>query len=156
MNTYRACHNRIVLRQIRGKLRVYVQITLEGNPVPKRKPNGSFRHKLGTGRIGIDIGTSTVAYVSKEKAVLKNLAERSVKRTFKQERELIRLQRKLDRSRRAMNPENFNSDGTIRRGVKLNWTVSNRYRQTQQQLKELHRIRATNRRLAGFYSVLVL
>lgn len=148
MNTYRACHNRIVLKQIRGKLRVYVQITLEGSPVPKRKSDGSFRHASGTGRIGIDIGTSTVAYVSKEKAVLRNLAERSVKRTFKQKRELIRLQRKLDRSRRAMNPENFNSDGTIRRGVKLNWTVSNRYRQTQQQLKELHRIKAANRRLA--------
>ena len=148
MNTYRACHNRIVLKQIRGKLRVYVQMTLEGNPVPKRKSDGSFRHTSGIGRIGIDIGTSTVAYVSKEKAVLKNLAERSVKRTFKQERELIRLQRKLDRSRRAMNPENFNSDGTIKRGVKLNWTVSNRYRQTQQQLKELHRIKAMNRKLA--------
>lgn len=148
MNTYRACHNRIVLKQIRGKLRVYVQITLEGNPVSKRKSDGSFRHKEGHGRIGIDIGTSTVAYVSKEKAVLKNLAERSVKRTFKQERELIRLQRKLDRSRRAMNPENFNSDGTIKRGVKLNWKTSNRYRQTQQQLKELHRMKATNRKLA--------
>ncbi len=107
MNTYRACHNRIVLKQIRGKLRVYVQITLEGNPVSKRKPDGSFRHKEGHGRIGIDIGTSTVAYVSKEQAVLKNLAERSNQRTFKQEREIIRLQRKLDRSRRAMNPENF-------------------------------------------------
>ena len=147
-DTYRACHNRMVLKHIRGKLRVFVQITLEGNPVPKRKSDGSFRHQRGNGRIGVDIGTSTVAYVSKEKAVLKNLAERSHQRTFQQERELLRLQRKLERSRRAMNPDNFNPDGTIKRGIKLNWKISNRYRKTQQQLKNLHRIKATNRKLA--------
>ncbi len=40
----------------------------------------------------------------------------------------------MDRSRRATNPENYNPDGTFKRGVKLTRNKSKRYRRIQHQL----------------------
>lgn len=60
-----------------------------------------------------------------------------------------RLLRKMDRSRRANNPQNYNSDGTIRRaanGERLHWNESNTYRRTKARLKELDRKAAVKRR----------
>ncbi|MDC3422878.1 hypothetical protein NC661_21275, partial [Aquibacillus koreensis] len=83
--TYRIRNNRIVRKNIRGKNRYYVQIVLEGTPVVKRKKDGSLRHNYGVGRVANDVGTQSVAIVSKHTAFLKNLAERS-ENTFKYER----------------------------------------------------------------------
>jgi len=44
----------------------------------------------------------------------------------------------MDRSRRANNPDNFNEDGTIKKG-KLKWVKSNRYIKAQNKLRELYR-----------------
>ncbi len=57
-----------------------------------------------------------------------------------------RLQRKLDRSRRATNPDNYSEDGTIRRGVRLTRNKSNRYRKIQSQLKYLQYCQAETRK----------
>ena len=147
-DTYRVCNNRMVLKEIRGVVRAFVQITLEGRSVSKRTKQGAFNQTYGKGRIGIEIGTSTVAYVSQTEVSLQNLAERSTAKTLKQERRVSRLQRQLDRSRRAMNPDNFNADGTIKRGKKLEWTYSKRYLKVKAHLKNLQRIKAVNRKLA--------
>ena len=53
----------------------------------------------------------------------------------------------MDRSRRAMNPDNYNEDGTIKKGKKK-WTYSNRYKKLRTKHTELCRINATNRHLA--------
>ena len=151
-DTYRVCNNRIVHKQIRGKEHFFVQITLEGLPVSKRKKDGSFRHTLGSGRIGLDIGTQSIAYVSDSGVELKNLAERSIKSTFKNEQKIIRLQRKMDRSKRAMNPKNFNEDGTIKKGKK-EWIYSNRYQKIREKYRELHRKNAINRKLANLEEI---
>ena len=151
-DTYRICNNRIVCKEIRGKCRFFVQMTLEGNPVSKRKKDGSFRHVLGLGRIGLDIGTQSIAYVTDSNVELKNLAERSVKSTFKHEQQIIRLQRKMDRSKRAMNPQYFNEDGTIKKGKK-EWVYSNRYKKVRTKYRELHRKNAINRRLANLEEI---
>ncbi|MBR3640885.1 MAG: hypothetical protein IKN53_02505 [Oscillibacter sp.] len=65
-------------------------------------------------------------------------------RNIEHEKRLI--QRKMDRSRRATNPENFAPDGTIRRGVKLNWTKSKRYRTLQRELVDMQRQQADVRK----------
>ncbi len=52
------------------------------------------------------------------------------------------LLRKLDRSRRSTNPDHFNSDGTIKRGIRLTWTRSKHYLNTFYQLKEFYRKRS--------------
>ncbi len=95
---YRIRNNRIVLKEIRGKLRFFVQIVLEGLPVVKRKKDGTFRHSYGIGKIGGDIGTQTLAVVSQNDVNLYNLAERS-KNTFYYERKIYLIQRYLDCSK---------------------------------------------------------
>ncbi|MBB6445232.1 hypothetical protein [Bacillus benzoevorans] len=144
--TYRIRNNRIVLKEIRGKLRFFVQIVLEGLPVVKRKKDGSFRHSYGSGKIGGDIGTQTLAVVSQNDVDLFNLAERS-KNTFYYERVIYLIQRYLARSRKSTNPQNYNSDGTIKKGKK-EWVYSKRYLKAKGKLKNLHRKAALSRKYA--------
>lgn len=147
IDTYRVCNNRIVIKEIRGKKRLFVQTTIEGMTVPKRKKDGSFRHTLGKGKIGGDIGIQSVACTTEKEAILKNLAERSTKSTFELERNIVNLQNALDRSRKDMNPDNYNEDGTIKKGKK-EWIKSNRYKKKQLKLKELHRKASESRKYA--------
>lgn len=88
-STYRIRNNRIIRKMIRGRERFFVQIVLEGLAVPKRRKDGSFRHQLGKGRVAADVGTQSVAMVSPETVVLKNLAERS-KKSFQVEHKIQR------------------------------------------------------------------
>lgn len=52
---------------------------------------------------------------------------------------LRRLQRKLDRQRRANNPQNYTDKGVCKKGV-LQWVVSSNQAQTQAKITELHRL----------------
>ncbi len=144
--TYRIRNNRIVTRVIRGKPRYFLQMVLEGKPVAKRKKDGTFRHTYGTGRIGADLGTQSLGVVTDEQVILKNLAERS-ENSLDRERTLAHLQRYLDRSKRATNPQNFDEKGRIKKGRKT-WRFSTRYFKAKAKMKELHRKAAVNRKLA--------
>jgi hypothetical protein len=146
ISTYRVCNNRIVRKVIRGRTRYYLQTVLEGSPVPRRKKDGSLRHTYGTGRLGGDVGTQSLAVVTKDKAILKNLAERS-ENTFSYEHKIYLLQRYLDRSRRAMNPQNYDEKGCIIKGKK-EWKFSERYKKAASKLRELHRKAAESRKYA--------
>ncbi|WP_113805377.1 hypothetical protein [Bacillus taeanensis] len=146
LSTYRIRNNRIVRKKIRGKIRYFVQIVLEGFPVVKRRKEGSFRHHYGMGRVAGDIGTQSLAVVTKDQVILKNLAERS-ENTFSYERKIYLLQRYLDRSRRTMNPHYFDEKGRIKKGKK-EWKISKRYLKTQEKLRELHRKAAESRKYA--------
>ena len=147
INTYRICNNRLVIKEIRGKKRFFLQMTIEGLPVPKRKKDGSFRHTYGTGRIGTDLGTQSLAYTTKDTVVLKNLAERS-KNSLSHEHKIYLLQREMDRSKRATNPHKFNKDGTYKKGDKEPWVFSKHYMKLKAKVKELHRKAAVNRKYA--------
>ncbi len=144
--TYRIRNNRIVTKVIRGKLRYFLQMVLEGSPVAKRKKDGSFRHTCGTGRIGTDLGTQSLGVVTDEHVILKNLAERSP-RSLDMEHKLANLQRYMDRSKRATNPQNFDEKGRVKKGRKT-WRFSARYFKAKAKAKELHRKAAVNRKLA--------
>ena len=133
---------RILRKIVRGKVKFYVQLVLEGTPPPKRHKDGSFKHKAVKGRVGLDIGTSSLAIVSNKKCFLTELAA-GLEDYDKQKR---RLQRKLDRSKRANNPQNYNDNGTIKRGVKLKWHRSNHYMKTLFKLKEIERKRVAYRK----------
>ena len=136
LDTYRIIFNRIVIKRIRGKFRFYVQILYEGKPW-KLDKNGNLKNKQGTGRIGIDYGTSTIAVVSKSKVIYKNLAEEA--NNLKHlERQLKILQRKMDRSRRSTNPNCFNSDGTYKKGTKIK-VKSRNYKKILKQFREINR-----------------
>lgn len=144
--TYRVCNNRIVRKEIRGKTRYYLQIVLEGNPVPRRKKDGSFRHSYGVGRISGDIGTQSLGVVGDTIAILKNFAERSTN-TFAYERNIYLLQRYLDRSRRAANPQNYDESGCNKKG-KMAWHLTNRYKGAALKIRELHCKAAESRKYA--------
>ena len=90
--------------------------------------------------IGADIGTQTVAYTSDTEVGLKNLSERgnSIQTSERKERLLYRA---MDRSRRATNPQNYNEDGTIKKGRKT-WKYSNHYKKLKTKHSELCRINA--------------
>lgn len=113
-DTCRPCYASLKCEVIRRRLRVFIHLTIEGKAKRKFSKDGSPRQKYGTGAVGCDIGTQTIAYTSDKECGLKNLAERGEAITGSERKERILL-RKLDRSRRAMNPDNFNDDGTEER-----------------------------------------
>lgn len=133
---------RIVRRRIRGKIKYFLQLTLEG--VPPKKINcqtGEVKHPIGQGDVGIDIGTQTVAICSMNNVKLLVLAS-SVENIEKQKRV---LQRKLDRQRRANNQHKYNEEGTIKKN-NLKWIWSKNYIKTKNQLAELQRKLAEKRK----------
>lgn len=146
ISTYRPCYATLVPKLIRGRYRVYLHLTIEGRAKPKYDKFGNPRHKYGKGIIGADIGTQTVAYTSDTEVGLKNLSERgnSIQTSERLERLYYRA---MDRSRRATNPQNYNDDGTIKKGKKT-WHYSNHYKKLKTKHAELCRINAVNRQLA--------
>ena len=146
ISTYRPCYATLVPKFIRGKYRIYLHLVIEGKAKPKYDSSGNPRHKYGRGVVGADIGTQTVAYTSDTEAGLKNLSERgnSIQKSERLERLYYRA---MDRSRRATNPENYNTDGTIKKGKKK-WTYSRHYKKLKAKHAELCRINAINRQLA--------
>ncbi len=111
-------------------------MVLEGTPPIKiNKTTGEVKRLIGAGNVGLDIGTQTLAVSSDYLVELLELAP-EVNNIEKVKR---RLSRKLDRQRRANNPNNFKEDGTIKRGIKLKWVKSKRYIKTQNKLKEIQR-----------------
>lgn len=146
IDTYRPCYATLVPKLIRGKYRIYLHLTIEGKAKPKYDKYGNPRHKFSKGIIGADIGTQTVAYTSDTEAGLKNLSERG--NNIQKSERLERLYyRAMDRSRRAANPQNYNNDGTIKKGRK-SWKYSNHYKKLKTKHSELCRINAINRQLA--------
>lgn len=134
---------RILRKEGKTKPHWYAQLVLEGKPAIKRDPaSGAPKHPVGHGVVGIDIGTRTLAYSADSKVDLIELADR----VQNIEQEKLLLQRKLDRSRRATNPENYKPDGTIKKGVKLTRNKSKRYRKIQHQLAMLQHRQADIRK----------
>lgn len=134
---------RIIKKPGRNKNHWYVQLSLEGKPAVKyHRQTGEPIYPLGHGNVGIDIGPQTIAYVSDTEVKLMELADQ----VNNIEREKRILARKLDRSRRATNPDNYAPDGTIKRGVKLTRNKSKRYIKCQRQLANLMREQADIRK----------
>lgn len=115
----------------------YVVITLQDN-APKKIESA------GIGTMGIDPGVSTIAAVSDTRVVLSELAPKAKDYNLK----IAKIQQALERSKRASNPDNFNSDGTVKKGIvnpktgkreKLKWTFSKHYFALRRKLKSLFR-----------------
>ena len=151
ISTYRVKYNRIVLRKIRGKIRIYLQICLEGEPLPKLDKEGNFRHKLGEGIVAVDVGTQSHAVVSQECIILKNLAERKP-RTIKYERDVKLLSRKMTRSRIKNNPDLYNENGINKKRSEIpdnvHWVISKNYIKLSNKYSNMCRIAASSRSYA--------
>lgn len=136
---------RLIRKFVRKKYKYYVQIVFKGTPPIKvNNETGEVKHYIGEGDVGIDIGTSTIAYSSATDVKILELADR-VQNVENQKRKLLR---KMDRSLRANNPDNYNEDGTIKKqgNKKVLWNKSNHYIKYQDELKELYRKQADVRK----------
>ena len=128
--------NRIVRKFQYGRWHYYIQMIFDGTPPQKHASTLQSS-------VGIDIGTSTIATSSYYQTELRELAANVSRETD----HLRRLQRKLDRQRRANNPQNYNENGTIKPGRK-SWNDSKEYLKTKQEISEILRKRAAQRKLS--------
>ena len=132
---HRVKYCRIVRRKINSRNMFYIQLILEGHPYQNPEL------MIGTEEIGLDVGPSTIAVVGDTKAVLKQFCSEIVPK----QKEKKKLQRKLERQRRANNPQNYNENGTFKKGKKK-WIKSNHYNRTCSDLAELDRKLAAHRK----------
>lgn len=119
----------------------YVRIYFKGEAPQKLKP--------GNGRMGIDPGVSTVAAVGEKAVFLRELAPNSVSYN----NQILRLQRQIDASTRASNPDNYNADGTVKRG-KRKWKYTKTCKRKKRRLKVLYRkksaaVRSSHEKMAN-------
>lgn len=128
---------RIFRKPGKTKYHWYAQLVLEG--LPEEKAN---RRTPPTATVGLDIGPQTLAYSSKNEVGLLELADKV--QPIANKKRLI--QRKMDRSRRATNPNNYNEDGTIKRGIKLTHHKSKNYLRLQRELAYLQHCQAETRK----------
>jgi putative transposase len=131
----RVKYARIVRRKIKGCNRFYVQLVCEGKPYQKPK------NRVGEGDVGLDLGPSTIATVAEQEAFLAQFCDELVPR----QKEIRRLQRQIDRQRRANNPDCYDEKGRAVKG-KRPTHKSARQRKTEARLAELHRQRAAYRK----------
>lgn len=131
-------YNRILLQQVNGKNRFYLQKVLDGVP-PVRSISST------KGVVGIDIGASSVALVSDNEAYIFDLSGNldfnriGVK--------ISRLQRMLDHKRRYLNPNKYNENGTIKKGNKEPWVKSKAMLKLEQEISALYSNYSTRRRI---------
>jgi hypothetical protein len=127
---------RVKREMIKGKYHYYIQLILEGvSPIKFDKETGEIKNQTTIGKVGIDIGTQTIAISSNYDVKLLELAPE----INKIDREIKLIQRYMDRSRRASNPNKFNENGTINTKNKDKWVYSKRYVKARNERKELFR-----------------
>jgi putative transposase len=119
---------RIVWRLVKGERRWFVQLAQEGFSPQKY-------HTVADATVGLDVGPSTLAVVCDRAAALLALAP-EVKQPWAATR---RLQRAMDRSRRATNPHCYQANGTFKCGTQI--TVRSRgYLKLRGRLSETERV----------------
>ncbi len=130
---------RLIRRELNGKRRWFVQIILEGTPYQKPQ------NYVSNGLVGLDLNVSNIAFVADNDADLLPFADKVP--TFS--KEITKLQRKMQRSQRVNNPDNFEPDFQARRGRKTvtkkgkakkgkrKWNKSTNYRKAALSLQVL-------------------
>lgn len=151
LNISRPCYAIIIPKFIRNRYRIFIQIMIDGKPSAKLNKNNEIKHQLGIGNVGCDIGPQTIAYSNDKEVGLENLAQRGDDiEVVLNKLELI--QQKMDIERRKLNPEYFNTDGTIKefeKGFKRKWKTTEKLKRLRIRLQNLHRKRTINKKIAN-------
>jgi len=129
---------RLVRRTVNKRSRWFAQLIVEGSPW--QKPGNPVAHGQ---EVGLDIGPSTLAAVGEDDAFLTRFCDEVAPLG----REIRRIQRAMDRSRRATNPDNYHPDGAVKKGPKR-WVNSKRYLALRAELAERQRRLAQTRKHA--------
>lgn len=132
--TCRVKYVRVLRKVIKGRDLFYAQLVLEGVPLQ--------RTLVATGCVvGLDLGPSSIAAFDGTHAILWEFCADVEDRS----REIRRLQRHLDRQRRANNPDCYDEKGQAIKG-KHPRNQSERMRRTEAQLAEMQRKLAEHRK----------
>lgn len=139
---------RLLWKFINGKRRWYAQLINEGYPFVKPQ------NQLGRGVVGLDLNVSAVGIVSDSEASLEEFCIE----LKEHEKEIRSLQRQMQRSQRATNPDNYEPDFQARRGNRIvtkkgknkkgkhRWNHSKRYLKIRAKKAELQRKQREHRR----------
>lgn len=140
---------RITRKKVKGKYKYYVQLSLTGSPAIKYNKDGKELHPVGKEKMGIYIDTRTLTIATKDSITTTDISFPNII-----EEEIADIQRYLDSSRRATNPDNYNEDGTIKKGIvkdgqrlPLKWVYSNSYKKSRNKLANLQRVLAEQRKI---------
>jgi len=128
---------RIKRKLVNNKWNYFVDITCEGEIYNKPK------NILGSGVVGIDIGPSSIAYISDTKCKMDNICN------IKQDIDLRKdIQRKITRLRIRLNPDKYNDNGTnkLRTQYKTKWISSHRLKELEKKYSEVRRKNKESRR----------
>lgn len=140
---------RITRKWVCNKWKYYAQLVLEGYPPVKCDSNGVMRHPVNQGRVGLDIGTQTLAISSNDICDLRVLAPSARAQAKGLVNEITCTMRAMDRSRRATNPQYYNSNGTIKRLKRKHGQKQKRkWKYSKRCYRLLAKLRDLNRRLA--------
>lgn len=132
---------RLVKRIIKNESIWYAQFVQEGKPYIKPKYKSQYNI------VGLDIGPSTIAAVNNDSAVLEVFCDNVVVYDAK----IKRMQRKINRLMRVLNPDNYTEDRYIRNAnsktikklgkskTNVVWRYSNHCQRLKAEVKELHR-----------------
>lgn len=137
------CYCAVKREKIKGKRKYYIQITLKGH-VPDKfdKQTGELKRQLGKGNVGLYF-TSTSLTVSTENGVKTYPLE--IKNHEDKKTELLQ---KMDASRRATNPDNYNEDGTSKEKSEIKgWHFSKAYKKYRAELYEIYRKECEEKKL---------
>lgn len=137
------CYCAVKRDKIKGKWKYYIQITLKGH-VPDKfdKQTGELKRQLGKGNVGLYF-TSTSLTVSTENGVKTYPLE--IKNHEDKKTELLQ---KMDASKRATNPDNYNEDGTSKEKSEIKgWHFSKAYKKYRAELYEIFRKECEEKKL---------
>ena len=105
----------------------YYAILYYDGPAPKTK-------SIGSGVMGCDPGVSTIACDGDNGMMLEEIAPDAKKYN----KRMAKLQRRIDASTRQSNPDNYNADGTVKKG-KHKWHYSKNCLRKKRLLKAMYR-----------------
>ena len=132
---FRTKYCRIVWRRLHGHKRWFVQLVQDGR-VPIKASVAKRLAPEGTVG-GLDIGPSNIGWVTDTEAGVQRFAPE----VDRPHAEIRRLQRHIDRQRRANNPDNYHPDGRAKKGHRK-WVRSERQILAELELAELQRYEA--------------
>jgi hypothetical protein len=127
---------KLVRKPFSGGYRYYIQMVFDGT--------SPIKYTKGLGESGIDPGTKTMAIACSNKCMLEELAVGIEKFN----KDIIKVQRKMERSRRQNNPSCYNEDGTIKKGSKFLKTKN--YKKLSMKLKTLFRKKSEYKKLSDY------
>lgn len=131
---------KICRRKYNGKYRYFLQMTIEGVAPTKGRT-------LGKGLVSIDLGTNKIAVMTDKELKMFPLAPSC----YAVDKEIVLVNRQMERIRRINDPQNYKEDGTIKKGPK-HWHVKEKgkffhYKELCNRLAELERKQAAIRKL---------